>query len=74
MISKHHTNWRIKAIEVMDRARNTDLHFSTVVSLARDYVQKIKEQLVKNIEAARAVVKESKEEEVHCLALDFFKI
>lgn len=75
MISKHHTNWRMRAIDSLDKNLKSDLHFSTVVSIAREDAKRIKEQLVKDIEEARAVIRESKnEDELHCLCIDFFKI
>jgi uncharacterized protein (TIGR02147 family) len=75
MISKHHTNWRMKAIESLDRESAEDVHFSTVVSFAHEDTHRIKEYLIKSIEGAREIVRNSKkEEEMHCFSLDFFKI
>lgn len=73
-IAKHHTNWRMRAIESLDRSEHADLHLSTVVSISKTDVTRIKEILVKNLEEARAVAKASTEEELHCLALDFFQV
>ena len=75
MIAKHHSNWRMRAIQSLDRGLKTDLHFSGVFSLARADVLKIKEKLVKDIEEARSLIRESKDEtELQCFAVDFFKI
>lgn len=75
LIFKHHTNWRIRAIDSLDKGIKSDVHFSMVASLAREDVQKIKEKLVKDIQATRAIVTESKnEEELICFSLDFFKV
>jgi uncharacterized protein (TIGR02147 family) len=75
MISKHHTNWRIRAIESLDHNLKSDLHFSTVVTLSSDDVKKIKEQLVKYIEDIRGIVRESaKDEELYSFCLDFFEL
>lgn len=75
MILKHHTNWRMKAIESLDRNFKSDLHFSTVVTLSSDDVRKIKEHLVKHIEDIRGIVRESpKDEEIYSFCLDFFEI
>ena len=73
-IGKHHTNWRMRAIDSLDRVHNADLHLSTVVSLSKKDVGRVKEMLIKNLETARAVIKESPAEELHCLALDFFQV
>lgn len=75
MISKHHTNWRMQAIAALDRNLKEDVHFSTVVSLAHEDILKMKEYLVKSIEGARAIVRESpKEETLYCFSLDYFRI
>jgi uncharacterized protein (TIGR02147 family) len=74
IIAKHHTNWRVKAIESLDRGGSADLHLSTVLSLSRDDVDRIKELLISAIEEARRVARESPEEELHCFNLDFFQL
>lgn len=74
MISKHHANWRMKAIEALDRARPEDLHLSTVVSLSKADFDKIREQLVRSTNELRAVIRESKEEQIACLSIDFFEL
>jgi len=75
MISKHHTNWRIRAIDSMDKKdEREDLHYSSVVSVSNDDIYKIKSIMIKAIEEIRAVVKESKEESVACYTMDFFDI
>ena len=73
-INKHHTNWRLQAMQSLDRNLKSDLHFSGIVSLAVADVVKVKEELIKGVESARAVVRNSpNEEEVHCICVDFFK-
>ena len=75
LIAKFHTNWRIQAIRSMDHENFVqDLHYSSAITISKKDVQKIKERLIKCIEENNAIIKDSKEEEVHCLALDFFQI
>jgi len=78
LISKHHTNWRIQAIRSLDREdrsqKNEDLHYTAIVSLSRADRHKLKTLLLKTIDEFNAVVAPSAEEEVHCLALDFFQV
>ncbi len=73
LVAKHHTNWRMRAIQSLDFERRTDLHFSAVNSLSREDVQKIRESLVKTIEDIRQTVKDSKEECLYTLCIDFFE-
>jgi uncharacterized protein (TIGR02147 family) len=71
---RHHSNWRIKAIQQIDHKEKKNLHFSTVVSLSKADFLQLREQLWDAIEGARRVIKESKEEELCCLNLDFFSV
>ena len=72
MISKHHTNWRMRAIDAIDSEEGNDLHYSSVVSLSREDVPKLRALLVKAIEDARAIIKPSKDEVALCYCVDAF--
>lgn len=75
MISKHHCNWRMRAIHSLDQGILTDLHFSTIVSLSKKDIPIIKETIIKKIEEVRTIVKNSvDEEELYCFNSDFFVI
>ncbi|HLD99879.1 MAG TPA: TIGR02147 family protein [Bdellovibrionota bacterium] len=74
LISKHHTNLRMLAIQSLDRNEEKDLHYSSVVTISKDDVLKIKSELVKNIETLKKVIRDSKEEVGYCLSFDFFGI
>ena len=74
LISKHHTNWRMKAITALDQPRPENLHFSTAYSLSRSDVAKIRAMLLKFVEEADPVIMASPEEVAYCLAFDFFEI
>lgn len=74
MLPKHLSNWRIKAIEALDKTIGKDLHLSSVYSLSRKDVALIKEKLIKTVEESRQIIYESKEEELYCLNLDFFGV
>lgn len=75
MISRHHSNWRVRAIESLDRNEGSDVHLSTLVSFSKADLLRLKEQIIKGIERARAIARESSpEEEVYCFNVDFFRI
>lgn len=75
MIAKHHINWRLQAIQSLEREGFVNsLHYSSVVSISREDVAKIKSLLVKSIESVKEIIKFSKEEELHSFSLDFFKV
>ena len=75
MINKHHINWRLQAIQSLEREdMQMALHYSSVVSISKDDATRIKALLVKSIENAKSVIRDSKEEELYSFCLDFFRI
>ncbi|MGE3610452.1 MAG: TIGR02147 family protein [Bacteriovoracaceae bacterium] len=72
MISKHHSNWRMKAIQSLDHVKTNDLHYSSVITCSLEDSQKIKTVLIQAIDEVRAIVKPSKDEGGFVYCLDFF--
>lgn len=73
-IQRHHTNWRMQAIRSIDINDSSDLHYSTVVSMSYSDVPKVKEILIKAIEECRAVIRDSNEEKIQSICMDFFGV
>ncbi len=71
---QHHTNWRIKSIQKLDRSPGDDLTFTGPLSISAEDFDLLKEEMVKLIQKVSSVVKDSPAEEIYCLNLDFFKI
>lgn len=71
---KHHTNWRLQAMQSFDREKINELHYSGVVSLSSADVTKIKDRLLGSIKDNIDLIKDSKEEELFCLTIDFFNL
>lgn len=74
MIARHHINWRLKAIQSIERDPTEGLHYSSVVSISKKDIETIKEILIQSIQKIKPIIKESPEEEVASFALDFFVI
>jgi uncharacterized protein (TIGR02147 family) len=74
LISKHHTNWRLKAMQAADRQSPEDLFFSGPISFAKRDVETIRKKLLKLVEEVEPILQGSPEECVYCLDLDFFKL
>jgi hypothetical protein len=72
MLARHHSNWRMQAIQDLDREQRETLHYSSVISCSREDSAKMRSILVKAIEDVRALVKGSKDEDGFCYAVDFF--
>lgn len=73
LISKHHQNWRLQAMQRLG-GRNDGLHYSSIVTLSEKDSVRLKEMMVGFIQSVKAVVKESKEEQLRCFSLDFFRL
>jgi uncharacterized protein (TIGR02147 family) len=74
MVWKHHTNWRLRAIQSFQEARSDRLHLSTVFSASGEDLKRMKALLLNCIEEVRGKIKDSKDEAVHCLNVDFFDL
>ena len=73
-IIKHHTNWRNRAIESLDREELEDLHYSGVFTLSQSDALKVKDRLLEEIKACQKVIRESPEEKIIGFNVDFFNL
>ena len=73
-IVKHHTNWRMKAIENLDKEDVFDLHYSGVYTMSEKDATAIKNILLDTIKKNVEIVKESKEEKMFVMNMDFFNL
>ena len=74
MISKHHTNWRMQAIQSLEKENSSELHYSSVITVAEEDIPKVREALVKAVEKVREIVKPSRDETLFCYTIDLFRI
>lgn len=74
LISKHHTNWKMRSITSLDRVEKNDLHYSSVVTVSEGDVPKIRELMVQTIESIRGIVRTSKEESCYSYQFDLFHL
>jgi len=75
LISRHHGNWRIKAMERHPALRaGEELSYTAPLSLSTEDVKKIREILAQAIERADELVGPSECERMFCLNLDWFEI
>ncbi|OFZ54337.1 MAG: hypothetical protein A2428_17615 [Bdellovibrionales bacterium RIFOXYC1_FULL_54_43] len=73
-ILHHHGNWRHRAIESMAAKRADDIHYSTVMSISSEDAAQIRFLVLRAIEEIRAIRVPSKEEELHSMCLDLFRV
>lgn len=73
-LHKHHTNWRLKAVQKSSLLLDKELMFTYPCSLSRDDFQKIREQVLQLIKSVSKTVKDSPAEDIACLNIDLFWI
>jgi uncharacterized protein (TIGR02147 family) len=74
MVSKHHANWRMKAMQSMEQNDPENLHYSLVISLSESDRETIRNMILKLIENTEPVLKASSEETMCFMGLDFFRV
>lgn len=73
-VHKHHTNWRLKGLEQSELNLDSNLFFTSPISLSPSDFERIKILLTNLIKEFSSIVRESQSEELACLNLDFFKL
>lgn len=71
---KHHSNWRIKAIQKSEALSSQEMMFTSPMSLSKDDFNLMREELAKLLKKFSVLVKNSPAEEIACLNIDFFWI
>lgn len=73
-VFRHHTNWRLKSLQVMEKATESDLYYTGPMALSQEAADKIRKLLIELVERATKTAAPSKSEVLRCLTIDWFKI
>lgn len=73
-VAQHHINWRLRSSETAHHPKPEDLRYSSVVTFSEKDKGKIRAILLKAIEEAKAAVRDSGNETIACVSLDFFEL
>ncbi|MGZ3737546.1 MAG: TIGR02147 family protein, partial [Bdellovibrionota bacterium] len=74
LVSRHHLNWRLRCMQSLERESSSELHYSTAVVISEKDAEKIKRQLLDAIEKNREMVRQSGNDELFCVNVDFFRV
>lgn len=74
IVSKHHTNWRMKALMSIDRKMDSNLHYSAPMVISESLQSTIKEELLKLIQKTTKRVIPAPSEKLVCLNIDLFEV
>jgi len=70
----HHANWRRRAVDNSLLKKSSDIHFTSVSSLSKADIEKVRELILGMIDSSREVIGPSHEEELVCFSVDFFEV
>lgn len=71
---KHHSNWRMKAIQSFDYERENDMHYTMVMSLSKKDVAKMQEFILELVSNTDTLIKTTGDEIVYSLCVDWFQV
>jgi uncharacterized protein (TIGR02147 family) len=74
MLSRHHTNWRLRAAQSLDSVDKEALHYSSVICLSKKDAQRIKFIMLEALEKSEGILQESNVEAVYAVCMDLFSI
>lgn len=74
MVSRHHMNWRMKAMEKHSRLDEGELAFSAPLTLAEKDIPEVKKICLEAIQQISKKVSSSKSEKLACLNIDWFLV
>lgn len=74
LLQKHHANWRLQALRHLEVEKKGDLHYSSVIAIARVDAAKVAAALADGLAGARKIIDPSKEEALYSICLDFFAL
>lgn len=74
LIIQHHSNWRLVALQHLQKFDKKDFHYSACVSLSKSDIGKVKEILFQSLQQNIEIIGKSKEETACVLNLDFFEL
>jgi len=73
LIKCHHQNFRVKAINSLEAENDFDLHYSSVMTLSKDDILKIRNLILEFISKKDVILLPSLNEDIICMNLDLFK-
>lgn len=73
-IARHHTNWRLKAIEESNSVTDQDLMYTSPLTISRKDFEKVKSEMLELIKKVSSRVQETEPEIVVCWNMDWIEI
>ena len=72
--SKHHYNWRVRALNAIDKTDEINTHKTIVTSLSNKNIHRVKKAIFDNLYNILEEIEGDPRDEVVSICLDFFKV
>jgi uncharacterized protein (TIGR02147 family) len=74
-LRRHHTNLNLLSLQnILNQPLDQNLQYSSLVSLSKDDVQKVREIFLKSIQESKGIVRDSEGDTVFATTINFFKV
>jgi uncharacterized protein (TIGR02147 family) len=74
LLIRHHTNWRLKAIDLIGRADKDDLNYSAVIGISAHDALRIRQLLLDSLRESESILEKSKEALPYMMNIDFNRL
>lgn len=74
LLKNHHRNWRLQSLKQIDHRSKQDLSYSGVIAISAVDAALIKKILIRSLAKVEPVIRDSPEESLYSILLDFYKI
>lgn len=74
MLPRHHGNWRIKTLDIVESESQENLHYSSILGISKDDYRYFRERLLSLLQEFEPLIQNSKEEVPVVFLFDLFKL
>jgi uncharacterized protein (TIGR02147 family) len=74
LVSRHHGNWRVKAMDKHPVLRDDELAYTAAMTLSAEDAERIRELMSEIVEKTDKIVTDSPSEKLYCMCLDWFEV
>ncbi|WII72834.1 TIGR02147 family protein [Bdellovibrio sp. 22V] len=73
-VNRHHTNWRLKGMQAMERVSGKNLFYTGPMALSEESTQEVRKLLIELVEKTTKKAASSDSEVLRCLNIDWFAV
>jgi DNA-binding HxlR family transcriptional regulator len=74
LLPRHHSNWRLRALQAVDHPKPGDLHYSGIIGISKKDGEKLRAMMLDFLQNSETIVRDSQEDTGYVMLLDFFEL